>query len=95
MSEIAELSLEEALAVHFAYSKLGHPNRAQSHLVSTAREIIEARAAEAAQRFTKGLCTTCWGDGWNRISDSMLRGPCEACNGSGRLKSKQSQEMEK
>lgn len=84
MSGREELSLEEAIVIRLVYSTLGHPNRASRHLLSRAEALIRDRADEAAKRFTKGLCTKCWGDGWNYVSQSTLRGPCEVCKGTGR-----------
>lgn len=80
-----EPSLEEALALRLStFAALGYPNKALRTIMHRANKVIERAAEACVERITEGLCTTCWGDGFHRGSETLLSGPCHACNGTGR-----------
>ncbi|WP_173931350.1 hypothetical protein [Chelativorans sp. Marseille-P2723] len=84
MREQPEITLAEALAIRERYGRVGYPSRALKHILYLANQEVEKQASIAVARLTDGLCVECWGDGFRRISSSMLGGPCEKCGGTGR-----------
>ncbi len=74
----------EALIVLREYKDLPYKAKAAQYVCSQANKVLTEEATRLMQEQTRGLCTKCWGDGFHRISGSMLSGPCESCNGSGR-----------
>lgn len=85
---VFEMSVPEALAVLHEHRGLGDPNRFQRNALAAAKETIKRASIAAINRMVGSVCTTCWGDGWHRITETMLAGPCESCNGTGHQKDK-------
>jgi hypothetical protein len=79
-----KLTLAEAIACKMVFGPLGYPTKARQRVLYEAGKVIDEEAHKAASRIEECLCTACWGDGFRRISDGILNGPCEACGGSGR-----------
>lgn len=79
-----EPTLAEALAVRLSsYGKQGYPSKALRTAQERATRVIEREAAACIERLSDGLCATCWGDGFHRVSDAILGGACHACGGTG------------
>jgi len=74
----------DALLLLQEFAHAGYKSRALETVLFRARKVIADEAARRLQDFVGELCATCWGDGWNRLSPTILRGPCETCNGTGR-----------
>jgi len=79
----SKLTLVEAIACKLAFSSLGYPDKVKRRVLIEADKIIQEEALKAASRIEAGLCTTCWGDGFNRSVPAILRRRCHACGGSG------------
>lgn len=74
----------EALIILREYQSMPYKNKAASHVVSQANRVLTDEATRLMQEQVKPLCTACWGDGFNRVSEAILSGPCEVCKGSGK-----------
>lgn len=74
----------EALIVLREYKAMPYKNKAANYVCSQAEKVLTDEATRLMQEHTRGVCTTCWGDGFHRVSDTLLGGPCHACGGSGR-----------
>ena len=84
-AEPLELSLAEAIAIRDRYGKIGNKNHLTRNILYEANRIIDQSAEAAFERVSKGICTDCWGDGFNRIGPGLLGGPCGKCKGTGRI----------
>lgn len=74
----------EALIVLREYRDLPYKAKAAQYVCTQANKVLTEEATRLMQEQTRGVCPTCWGDGFHRVSDTLLGGPCETCGGSGR-----------
>jgi DnaJ-class molecular chaperone len=77
----------EALIILREYDAMPYKGRAASTVCSKAHKVLTEAATKLMQEECSDLCITCWGDGFHRVSNDILSGPCEACNGSGTRRS--------
>lgn len=78
------MSPTDALIILHAYGNMPYKNKAASVVCYEAQKVLTEEATRLMQEHTRPLCSTCWGDGFHRLSDSILSGPCEVCGGSGK-----------
>ena len=74
----------EALIVLREFKAMPYKNKVANHVCSEAEKVLTDEATRLMQEQARGVCTTCWGDGFHRVSDTLLGGPCQTCGGSGR-----------
>ena len=81
------MTLPEAQAVLDHFGPMAYLNKFQVRVVAQAKAVVSKAAEQTMAVEMKGVCTRCYGDGFHRITNDLLSGPCQLCDGTGRMPS--------